>query len=146
MREIRTEVVIDATPERVWDVLFDAARYDAWNPFIREMSGTFSEGHRFRANLIPAGRKPVTFQPTVTDVQPHRRLEWLGKVAVRGIFDGRHVFELHAEDERTRLVHREEFSGLFAPFLLRMIGDATEAGFEAMNEALKATVEGRVAT
>jgi uncharacterized protein YndB with AHSA1/START domain len=39
MRELRREVELDASPERVWAVVTDFAAYPEWNPFIRLISG-----------------------------------------------------------------------------------------------------------
>ena len=43
----------------------------------------------------------------------------------------------------TQLTHGEYFTGLFSGVLMKMIGEDTKAGFEAMNAALKARVERR---
>jgi uncharacterized protein YndB with AHSA1/START domain len=45
--ELRTFVDIDATPERVWQVLTDLPAYAEWNPFITRAEGTFAEGSRW---------------------------------------------------------------------------------------------------
>jgi len=33
-RELRTEIMIDAEPDRVWDILTDQDALEEWNPFI----------------------------------------------------------------------------------------------------------------
>jgi uncharacterized protein YndB with AHSA1/START domain len=34
MNELRTEIIIDASPEKVWKALTDLDKYPDWNPFI----------------------------------------------------------------------------------------------------------------
>ena len=69
----------------------------------------------------------MTFQPTATWVQEGVGLEWLGRLYVSGIFDGRHRFDLQAqgegEEQWTLLTQSEVFSGL-AIWLGRATGAA----------------------
>ncbi len=44
MKEIYTQIQIDAPPERVWAHLVDCGRYERWNPFIRKIEGTLAPG------------------------------------------------------------------------------------------------------
>jgi hypothetical protein len=141
MREIRTEIEIDAPAARVWDVLTDVAAYDEWNPFIRHLGGELREGSRLRATIAPPGGRATTFTPSVTDLQPRRRLAWLGHLGVRGIFDGEHIHEIEElEQGRTRYVQRERFTGALVPFVGGMLRK-TEDGFRLMNAELKACAE-----
>ncbi len=39
MKEIYTEIEIQASPERVWQALTDLERFSQWNPFIRSAKG-----------------------------------------------------------------------------------------------------------
>ena len=39
MKELHSEIEIDASAERVWGILTDFASYPEWNPFIRRISG-----------------------------------------------------------------------------------------------------------
>jgi hypothetical protein len=56
---------------------------------------------------------------------------------IAGIFDGEHYFLLEPIGEsQTRLRHGEKFSGLLVGLLSGALS-ATEAGFTAMNMALK---------
>ena len=140
MKHVTTVIDIPATPEQVWATLVDTAAYPAWNPFITKLSGELAHGQRLDVRIAPPGGRTMTFKPTVTCVEAGRRLEWLGSVGVRGIFDGRHTFTLESlGDEGTRLTQSEEFSGLLVPFTGTMLA-RTRAGFEAMNEGLRRRV------
>jgi hypothetical protein len=66
----------------------------------------------------------------------------LGKLGIKGVLDGEHYFQLKVIDsQKTELIHGENFSGILSGLLLKMIGEKTKNGFEAMNEALKIEVE-----
>ena len=134
---------IDAPPDVVWDVLLEFDSYPEWNPFVRAIDGTPSEGERLRVRIEPPGARAMTFTPEVVAVEENRRLVWLGRLVVPFAFDGYHEFHLEPVDdgERTRLLHRETFRGALVPVVLD--SDAIEAGFEAMNAAVKARAEAR---
>lgn len=145
MKEILTDVEIDAPPTRVWTVLTDFEAYDEWNPFLR-IVGRPNVGSRPQVRLTPPSGRGMTFRPEVTAAEPNREFRWVGHLYLSGLFDGEHRFVLEPLDggERTRFVHGETFSGVLAGPLLRVSGDDTRAGFEAMNEALKRRAEGSV--
>ena len=139
--QIHTEIEIDATPGRVWAVLTDPAGYPSWNPFITELTGSLHEGERVSARIVPPGGKAMTFKPIVLAVRPEAELRWLGKLLVKGLFDGEHRFEIAAlPDGSTRFVQAEDFSGILVRPLMSTMA-RTKAGFDLMNQALKAEVE-----
>lgn len=142
---LHTEIDIAAAPEIVWDILTELDRYPDWNPFIVSAAGELVVGERLKNRLHPPGGKAMTFTPTLTIVEPSRTLEWLGHLGVRGIFDGRHRFELVATPDGTRLVQREEFSGALVRLMRRSLDDTTAEGFSQMNLALKSRAEARAA-
>jgi len=39
MKELRSEIEIETSAERVWQLLTDFARFPQWNPFISRASG-----------------------------------------------------------------------------------------------------------
>jgi hypothetical protein len=141
VKQLHTEIEIDAAPEHVWSVLCDLERYHEWNPFIVEASGRAEEGAKLRVKMSPPGGRGATLAPTVTAVTPGRVLEWWGHVGVRGVFDGRHRFELHPSGAGTRLVQTETFTGLLVGRFARSLDRHTAAGFDLMNEAIKARAE-----
>ena len=140
---LRTTIDIDAPPSVVWDVLVDLEAYADWNPFIVSASGSVATGERLVNRIEPPGGRGMTFKPTVTEVQDQRTFEWLGRLGMPGIFDGRHRFELTERDGRTTLEHSEEFSGILVRFMRTSLDSHSLDGFEAMNAALKERAEAR---
>jgi hypothetical protein len=136
MKHVTSVIDIPASQERVWAVLVDTASYPQWNPFITRFAGELVVGQRLAIRIAPPEGRVMEFKPTVTQIEPGHRLEWLGTLGVRGIFDGRHSFTLQALGEHsTRLTQSEEFGGLLTPFAGAMLA-RTRVGFEAMNQAL----------
>jgi hypothetical protein len=143
MRQISSSVDLGAPPERVWAVLADTAGHRTWNPFITDITGTLAVGERLHVRIAPPGGKPMSFRPTVTDLQPPHRLAWLGHLGIPGLFDGAHTFTLTPlPDGRTRLVQSEQFSGALVG-ISRGLLTKTQAGFEAMHTALAREVTER---
>ncbi|AIF84002.1 hypothetical protein NTE_01944 [Candidatus Nitrososphaera evergladensis SR1] len=138
MKEIYTEIEIVANARRVWEVLVDFAKYEEWNPFIRQVRGEPREGAKLEIHLTtPAGTKR-TYEPKVTRVEPEKELRWFGKVP--GFLSGEHIFTIEdAGNGRVKFIHREVFGGLLSSFFKDT--DDVKAGFEEMNRALKARLE-----
>jgi hypothetical protein len=137
MRTITRTVELVATPAQVWEVLTDARAHADWNPFITTMYGALEVGRRIEVRIAPPGGKTMTFRPTVTHVDPAHHLAWLGHLLLPGLFDGAHSFTLEPlPDNRTQLTQSETFRGLLV-FLAGGLLQRTEAGFAAMNEALR---------
>ena len=139
---LHSETAIQASPERVWDVLTDFAAYPEWNPFIPRITGSLETGSRLDVQLQPPGSRGVRMRPTVQAAEPPRELRWLGHLGIPGLFDGEHRFRIEAVGtDWVRFVQEERFTGLLAPLVLRFVERGTRQGFEAMNQALKARAE-----
>jgi hypothetical protein len=139
--ELHTQIEIDAAPDAVWAILTDLPAYPDWNPFITSSEGVVAVGEQLTSRLEPPGGQAITIKPTVTEVEHGRSFEWLGRLVVPLLFDGRHRFELVPNGDGTRLIHTEHFTGLLVPLLKKSLDTKTLAGFEAMNSALKARAE-----
>jgi hypothetical protein len=138
--QLRTDIDIAAAPEEVWRQLADLPAYAGWNPFITTAAGSTEVGSRLTLRMQPPGGRAMTIRPHVTEVAVGRTLEWLGHLGVRGVFDGRHRFDLEAIDGGTRVTQSEAFRGLLVRPLRGMLDRKTRAGFEAMNGALRSRV------
>jgi hypothetical protein len=139
MREIRTEIDIDAPPAAVWAVLTDLESYPEWNPHVVAASGVIELGSTLDITVRRAGTRDRSMSVTVTELFPDLRLVWVGTLLAGAVFEGRHVFELEPLDgERTRLVNREEVRGVLAGLVTT---DEPEVDYAKMNQALKRRVE-----
>ena len=136
---ISTEIIIKATPEKVWSILTGFNQYPSWNPFIISLKGEVQTGNQITVSIQPPDSKGMTFKPTVLSRIDNHELSWRGRLLFRGLFDGEHKFELiHNEDGTTTFIQSEKFEGIFVP-LLNI--ENTKKGFEAMNSKLKQRAE-----
>ena len=140
MREIRTEVDIEATPAEVWAVLTDFNAYPEWNPFITEAAGTLEVGEILTLHMVPGEGRAQTFTPSVRVVRENAELVWLGALRWSWLFSAEHRFELSEVGAATRVVQSEVFRGVLVPLLRRLI-DQTKRDFWSLNEALKDRTE-----
>ncbi len=140
-KEVKTEILINASSEKVWEVLTDFENYPSWNPFIKSISGNKDVGQILATEIEPPNRKPMKFTPKVLAFEPNKELRWLGSAAIKGIFDGEHYFKiLEQENNIIKFEHGERFSGILVGLMPKLIVD-TKLGFEQMNEALKKVCE-----
>ena len=140
-KSIRTEIVINASKERVWNVLTDFSSFPVWNPFIVSVEGELVKGKKLKNTLINGNSKMV-FRPVILDVKPFHSFSWLGNLFVKGLFDGKHSFTIEPiGNNQIRLIHEETFSGLLSGWILNKIGRETRINFIRMNEALRARAE-----
>ncbi|MEN6591635.1 MAG: Polyketide cyclase / dehydrase and lipid transport [Methanobacterium sp. PtaU1.Bin097] len=141
MKEIHTEIEINAPASVVWEILTDFDHYPQWNPFIKEISGHQIVGAQLEVFIKPPNSNGMRFKPKILSYKPKEELRWLGALWIPKLFDGEHSLIIEKIDENKVLfIQKEEFTGLFVPLVSSMLKD-TESGFEAMNRALKREAE-----
>jgi hypothetical protein len=139
LKELTTEIEINASPQRVWKILTDFDKYEQWNPFIHRIVGQAKEGSKIQIRIETPGGKNRKYEPTVTRVEESRELRWLGKSF---LLNGEHIFLIERlQPEHVRFVNREIFDGLLTSFFGRRTDEDIRAGFEEMNKALKERAE-----
>jgi len=139
-KSIETSIIINASAEKIWNVLMDFESYPAWNSFIVNIKGERAKGEELVAKI--GGKKGMIIKPTITDFEKNQHFAWLGSLWTKGIFDGKHEFVLKSiGNDKTELIHKENFKGVLSGLILRMIKADTEKGFKSMNRSLKARVE-----
>ena len=141
MKNMESDIIIDAPAEKVWNILMDFESHPEWNPFIRSISGEPKEGENITVRLKPPDGKEMTFRPVILKNEREKEFRWKGKLFIKGLFDGEHYFKLEKIDNSTtKFIHGENFSGILVGLLSGALKN-TLAGFQDMNEALKARCE-----
>jgi hypothetical protein len=138
MTTVSAATWIDATPAAVWAVLTDLSRFPEWNPLFPAAAGDLAVGQRITLHRAPGGGFPATIRPRVTTLTPDSELSWESRLP--GLIAGEHRFTLKPGNGGTLVLQRETLRG----FLVRFSGhalDRAEAGFQALNAALKERVE-----
>lgn len=140
-KSIKTEIIINASKEKVWQVLTDFDKYPAWNPFIVSIKGELTVSSRL-VNTLASGNKKYVFKPKVLSIVPNQYFDWLGKLFIAGLFDGHHYFEIdELSSNQVKFTQGEHFSGILSSYILKRVGNETRNNFIRMNGALKARAE-----
>jgi hypothetical protein len=141
MKELRTEIEIQAPPEQVWQILTDLDQYPGWNPFIHHAIGKAKVGEKVDITFR-TGSKEMTLHCKVIKVEPNRELCWKYHVLLPALFQGEHSFVIEPiGDNKVRFIDREIFTGMLIPLQAKDIDTNSRRGFEEMDKALKAKVE-----
>ena len=145
MKELYTEIQINAPASEVWKALTDFSQYENWNPFIIKAQGELKLSAMLNITIRPPGKKAQNHRIRLLKVDPEKELRWLGHfLSIPGIIDGEHVFALGTNsDGSVRVIHREYFRGLLVPFVWPIfLNTHMRDGFEALNKSLKKLLEG----
>ena len=140
MKTLHTEIIINAPAEKVWNILTDFEKFPEWNAFILSIEGEQKVGAQLTVGL-KNGNSTSVFKPKLVVYEKNKAFEWKGRLPV-GMFNGHHQFKIEKlSDTQVKFVHKEDFSGWLSGLIMKMIGEQTRHGFEAMNEALKNRAE-----
>ena len=139
MRSYEASSLIQATPERVWSVLTDAAAWPNWDSGVTKVDGRVALGEKLTVAVeANPGR---SFPVKVVQLSTPERMVFLGGMPVK-LFTGRRTYSLVPEGNGTRFTMREEYTGPLAGMMIKSIPDLGPS-FRRFAEGLKQRVESR---
>lgn len=137
MKSFAVSTIIRATPETVWAILTDGAKWTTWNTTIEKVEGAITPGGKLKVyTKLSSGR---AFPVRVSEFAPPRQMVWTGGMPL-GLFRGVRTYTLTPTDGGVEFSMREVFSGLMAPLITRSIPDL-QPSFEEFAAALKRRAE-----
>lgn len=136
-KQIKTSITINASKERIWEVLIDFDNYPKWNSFIKSVTGTFKVGKQIKVEL-----QGMTFKPVILTLNKNSEIKWLGHLWFKGLFDGEHKFKLTENgDGTTNFEQSENFNGVLVKLFSKSLDKDIKNGFKKMNQELKLRAE-----
>jgi hypothetical protein len=138
MKEYSASTNIYASPEKIWTILTDAAKYPEWDPVAERIEGRIALGEKVTAyTKLSPGRG---FPAKVTEFEPGRKMTWTGGMPL-GLFTGVRTFTLVPQADGTvEFTLRETFSGPLLSLIGGSIPDMTEP-FKGFVAGLKQRAE-----
>jgi hypothetical protein len=134
-----TATTINAPAARVWAILTDAARYEAWNPEIIGIEGALAGDARFKVRVRLGNGAVRSIAMKMTRFEPTSRMEWTGGLPL-GLFVGRRTFTVTPHGERSEFRMHLSMTGLLSPLINRSVGNR-QAEIDGFSSALKARAE-----
>ena len=141
MRELRTEIQISASIDKVWQVLTDFDHWKDWNPTVKQVQGSASLGAKLNITMMGEDCKEMSYQSLVLEVSPPNVFRWRATMMAGFLFTNDRVFELKEKNGVTELIHKEEYSGLMVPLSWKKLNQLALPMLEKMNKALKDKLE-----
>lgn len=142
-RTVYTEIIIDATPEQVWEVLTDFDSYPKWAIFFKGMTGEIKDKGKVVATFQMNPKKDKTTQVDHTISYKEGKMFGWSEKTIMGIIDNHKFIVEDAGNGKTRFIQSDEFkkggTWLMGGYLSKLMGKK----YPEFNRSLKSEVEKR---
>lgn len=135
-KSVHHEIIIEASPEKVWSVLTDTDSYEQWNPVMKLLEGRVAEGNKVKYQFTQSADSSYDIDSAVKQVIPNKLLNQGGGSPLLLSFDHRYILE--PQGRSTKLTIHEDYRGIGVNF---WNPTPVEAAYGHLNEAIKKRVE-----
>jgi hypothetical protein len=138
MKMSSATIEIKVSPEKVWGILTDAAKYTEWDRGMISLEGRIAPGEKLTIYAKIAPNR--AFKVTVSEFVPNTKMVWSSGMPL-GLFKGNRSFTLEPlGNNQVKFTIQEAFSGLLLPLIRGTIPDLNPT-FATYVSALKARAE-----
>ncbi len=135
-KSVHHEVVINKSPEKVWDVLTDTDKYQEWNPVMNLLEGEIKKGNSVKYRFTQDENNVSEISSKVKEVIPNKLLNQGGGLPFVISFD--HNYILEEKGEGTLLTIHEDYKGIYVNF---WNPKPVELAYQRLNQAIKKRAE-----
>ncbi|MBU5637629.1 SRPBCC domain-containing protein [Geomonas sp. Red69] len=137
MRPFKTEIVLQTTWGRVWELLADFSLYPQWHPLFPKVTGSGAAGDRHQLLVHLPGIDPFPVQVTLA-AKAEGALSWqstfLGRPFLAWTFSCRLE---QVSPGSLKVLQHSEFHGVLAPLFRFAFSRSMEEGMAQLNLALR---------
>ncbi|MEO1655425.1 MAG: SRPBCC domain-containing protein [Bacteroidota bacterium] len=112
-KSVHQEILVQASPAEVWEVLLDTHKYPDWNPVMKVIEGEIKPGQRVKYLFIQPPGDPLEIESVISQMLPNQLLNQKGGSPFLLSFD--HQYILEGKETSQVLIH-EEYRGLLVHF------------------------------
>ena len=135
-KSVHHEIIVNASPEKVWSVLTNTDSYDNWNPVMKLLEGEVIEGNKVKYQFTQSTNNSYNIATNVKKIIPNKLLNQGGGMPLILTFNHEYILELSGNG--TKLTIHEDYKGIGVNF---WNPSPVQAAYERLNEAIKKRVE-----
>lgn len=138
-KTVKSELIINAPSEKVWQVLTDFEKYSEWNPTMQLIKGEIKEGNTVTYQFTQDEQKKYDIPAKVVKVIPNELLNQKGGIPLVLTYNHRYILE--PQGNKTKVTITENYNGIGVNF---WNPKEVEKAYKKLNLALKKRVEENV--
>lgn len=137
--KIATEIVLEASQERVWKILADFAAYPEWNRLMKAVRGQAAAEAALSVDLQYWGKPVQTVAGKITGFMPPKYLSWAYEHKLGAWFlASEHVLRLKEKEDGRVIFFQEVYhTGLGLRFRRRDVEHYVRLSLDKLNDDLK---------
>lgn len=135
-KSVHSKITINATPDKVWEVITTTSQYNKWNSVMALLEGTMEEGNLVKYRFTQAEGKSYDIPSKVKKIIPLSLLNQGG--GTYGIITFDHKYILVENNGKTELTIHETYRGAFVPF---WNPKPVKKAYDRLNKDIKNRVE-----
>lgn len=142
--KVATEIMLQAPPDKIWNILIDFPAYPEWNRFLKAVRGQAAPDAPLEVDLQFYGKRMEKKTGKVTGLMAPKYFSWVWNHSFGSWFlSSEHVFRLKdKEDGRTVFFQEIYLTGLGLKFRRRDMEHMAKLSLGKLNDDLKERVEG----
>lgn len=142
MKEIKAEIEISSTPDKVWEVLMDLPGWAEWNPIVNKIEGKLEVGEKLNIVMCGSnGKDSKRYAANITVIDENKCFRFIAVMMGKFMFSADRIIELEKTANGTLFIQREIYSGIMVSLFWAKLSTEALSMLKSMNEALKKEVK-----